>query len=380
MRRSRAVMRSVGAASLALVLAAQPAAAVTLQPSIAISGTGETVSGALGSIAVSAGRVFVTYIEEQRAWVRASADGGATFAPPVPVSDPAAVATSPSVAAGSGTGYVEWTETPTGGTPRVWFRRSTDAGATWSTAVALTPPATSAVTNGRLFAVLARVFLVYVDDIADRVLVRRSTTSGAAFGAPVSVGTSHTNGPVTMAFGDQVIYIAWESSVGSVRLRRSTTGASSWGAARTIQLDTSGHTEGAVPWLAARGSRAIIATSTKAGIVVRSTADRGATWAGKVRVTGSGAIGAPIVTRSASGWWLAYASCGVDFCEAMKVTLRTSRDGVSWSSPKRIAVGGLTYSLGGAYSSTDGRVWLSWLQEPSWEDWGVYVVKARGGS
>ena len=142
--------------------------------------------------------------------------------------------------------------------------------------------------------------------------------SGAAFGAPVTVGTSHTNGPVTMAFGDRVIYIAWESSVGSVRLRRSTTGASSWGAARTIQLDTSGHTVGAAPWLAARGSRAIIATSTNAGIVVRSTADRGATWAGKVRVTGSGAIGAPIVTRSASGWWLAYASCGVDDCEAMK--------------------------------------------------------------
>ena len=100
MRRSRAVLRSLGAAGLALVLAAQPAAAVTLQPSVAISGTGETVSGALGSIAVSAGRVFVTYLEEQRAWVRVSADGGATFAPPVPVSDPTAVATSPSVAAG----------------------------------------------------------------------------------------------------------------------------------------------------------------------------------------------------------------------------------------------------------------------------------------
>ena len=132
MRRSRAVLRSVGAAALALVLGAQPAAAVTWQPSVALSGTGETVHGSLGSIAASAGRVFVTYIEQQRAWVRTSADGGVTFTPPVLVSDPTAVASSPSVAAGSGTGYVAWTETPSGGTSRVWFRRSTDAGATWS--------------------------------------------------------------------------------------------------------------------------------------------------------------------------------------------------------------------------------------------------------
>ena len=91
MRRSRAVMRSVGAAALALVLVAQPVVAVTLLPSVALSGTGETVHGSLGSIAASAGRVFVTYIEQQRAWVRTSADGGVTFTPPVQVSDPTAV-------------------------------------------------------------------------------------------------------------------------------------------------------------------------------------------------------------------------------------------------------------------------------------------------
>jgi hypothetical protein len=379
MRRSRAVLRALGAAGLALLLAAQPATAVTWQPSVTLSGTSETVGGAPGSIAVSLGRVFVTYVEDQRAWVRTSADGGVTFLPPFPVSDAAAVASSPSVAAGSGTGYVEWTETPPGGTPQVWFRRSTDGGASWSTAVAMTPAGTSAVTDGRLFAISGRVFLVYTDDVLDHVLVRRSTTSGLSFGDPVVVGTSHTGGRVTMAFGDQVTYLAWESSVGNVRLRRSTTGGISWGEVRTIQLDSSGHTVLALPWLAARGSRAIIAMRATSGIVVRSTADRGATWAGRIRVTGS-AIGAPVITRSASGWWLAYASCGGTDCEAMKLALRTSRDGVTWSSPASVAGGGLMFALGGAFSSRDGRVWLSWRQEPTWEWIGVYVVKARGGS
>jgi len=187
-----------------------------------------------------------------------------------------------------------------------------------------------------------------------------------------------------MAFGEQVIYIAWESSTGNVRLRRSTTGGITWNAATTLQLDHSGHARLARPWLVARGRRAVLATQstvTLGTIALRVTTDRGASWGATKRPTSTALYDRhPIVVAGSAGWWLATRSCDPRECEINSLQVRTSSDGLTWSGPTRAGGGGLLYPLGGVFAPATGRVWWAWIQEPTYEQseqWEILVRASR---
>jgi hypothetical protein len=363
---------------MALTLGAGPALAV-LTPIIPISGTGSTPRAWDGAIAADGSHIYVVYREAGAILIRRSTDTGATFEPPVTLSDPGTIVSDASTAAAGSVAHVTWRETAGDGSQRVLYRRSTDGGATWAPAIALTPTTTTQIRSPHVFAAGVRVFLAYVDVNAQRLRLRRSTTQGASFAAAADLGTASTGQHVSMAFGYQVMYIAWESSLGNVRLRRSTTGGITWGPGVTLGARGGGHSYGR-PWLAAAGRSAILAMSRSGNprtIVVRLTTDKGVTWQTSRRVSPLDMSAfTPVIQRTAGRWLIAFSLCNPFDCEFWNLAYRTSSDGVRWGYRYRLQSESGPIEAKGVASTADGTTWFASLGDSGAGD--GYRVSIRG--
>lgn len=226
------------------------------------------------------------------------------------------------------------------------YRRSMDAGVTWSDAVALSPPQESAGMP-RIARRGSLVVATWTNEVTGKVFAKVSTDGGASWKPRVALATSTRKVgsrfeafPV-VAVGTGVIYVAYYSGNHSLRIRRSTTSGTSWGSYKT--LATTG--DGWYPSLAASGSKAIVGfaatTSTDVWTVIRRTTDKGANWGSAVSLASKSSYPSfsPVVAVRGSRWMAIYEKCTSNSCVNSDVYYRASSNSAStWSSASKASV------------------------------------------
>ncbi|MFY3741999.1 MAG: hypothetical protein HMLIMOIP_002461 [Candidatus Nitrosomirales archaeon] len=143
-----------------------------------------------------------------------STDSGATFSTPVKLSNNTGDSEFPQIAVSGSKVHVVWHDTVPGEGSEIFFSRSTDSGATFSTPVNLSNDADSSVVP-QIVASGTNVYVVwinvYVTNTFD-VFFSRSTDSGATFSAPLNL--SNGAGSSNLSLGDMAtsgnnVYVVW---------------------------------------------------------------------------------------------------------------------------------------------------------------------------
>jgi hypothetical protein len=184
--------------------------------------------------------------------------------------------------------YVQVVRCPTDGSQarRLFYRRSLDGGASWSTPRALTTPCSQIADQDVARHSNGQVSVAWTGLYTGRMFMRTSTDGGASFGPAQAAGQTYNSEPgtrtiyvgdPTLAIGDGVTYLGYTSARDTLSVRRSTNLGASWSAALRLDRFASGFSS-----IATTGARAIIGyTSTSTGsarALYRRTADRGSSW------------------------------------------------------------------------------------------------------
>jgi hypothetical protein len=232
--------RYVGGTTLAALLLAAatgffaPAAAQTFAPSVNISNSSGTSSG--HRTAAVSPNVYVIWAESQGALgtvFSRSTDDGQSFSAPIQIFKAAASSETPQIAATGSNIYVARTARLKPKQPlQVYFKRSTNSGASFSNEVQVTTG------NGSQLHAMAtagaNVYLIWLqNDPADGgVFFARSTDGGATFSASVKLSSNDPRiGSVTLAAEGAGVHVAWSQGPGGsqeVFYRRSSDGGASF--------------------------------------------------------------------------------------------------------------------------------------------------------
>lgn len=285
-RRSLQLARGSLAALLLLILTAAPALAITWGAEAKLT-TAHTYrpeilrTGPSSAIAVWTGGSAV--------YARRTADGGRTW-----TSRMALAANGGLYGSVAGIGqrvdlaYVQVVTCPTDGkrARRLFYRRSLDGGASWSTPRALTSACSQIVDQDVARHANGQVSVAWTGLYTGNMYLRTSTDGGTSFGPARPAGRTLNSEPgtrvtyvgdPTLAIGDGVTYLAYTSARDALSVRRSTNLGVSWSTPRLLDSHNSGFSN-----IATVGARAIIGyTSTSTGTaraLFRRTADRGSSW------------------------------------------------------------------------------------------------------
>lgn len=293
----RRTIRTIGgllAAGLAIALAASPALAVDWGPDVKLSSTltsdHELVrTGPTSAIAV--------WQRTSTLIARRTTDGGRTWLPSQTLATGIGFGSSVSgVGSNVDAVYVRGVRCPSNGDIawRLFYRRSSDGGATWTAARALTSACSQVAEPDVARSADGQVSVVWTGLFTGRILMRTSHHGGASFGAAVHVASTTAMGGDTIigsrwsygaapevAIGSggttYVAYVASVATYSTVAVRRSVNRGQTWSASRTISTAAV-----SVSGLLADGARAVIGYTDISGdrmnAAYRTTADRGSTW------------------------------------------------------------------------------------------------------
>jgi hypothetical protein len=358
----RTLRRSVVLATVLALVASATALAVTWSSPVAVTTSGHGYAQPESVVVTGTQRVHVFYTEHvtaYKAYYRQSPDGGATWAAPVRLSHSTAYGAAASAINRYGnTLDVVWWEWDASFNYRIWYRQSLDAGAHWSTPIALTPAVGDA---GKADIARAgdRVTFTYTDGASAKVYVRISTNGGASFGARMLIGTT-TNQPFLPATshegfasdGDSAgtITVVWDSSSTTIKMRRSTDGGVTWGTTVTLETHSYGR------WISLTTSSAkiiigyLFSTAAGARATQRHSSDEGLHWTAAAYV-GAGALS--FVPSFAYGGGIlraVYERCTTTNCSSSATFYRTSGDfGSTWSAESQASA-----SIHTPYAYPDG--------------------------
>ena len=193
---------------------------------------------------------------------RRSTDNGATWQPTVNLSNNAGPSIDPQITVSGTNVYVVWTqENAAGTTVDAFFIRSTNNGATWGPKTTISTQDTDNrfVTNPQVAATGAFVYITWYDAGAKDAFFRRSINNGGAFQGVVNLSNSGTvddvdSNRVALAAAGTNVYAAWDDFYGSkdILLKRSTNNGATFSAIRN--LTGVGGVDARGPDLAATGS------------------------------------------------------------------------------------------------------------------------------
>ena len=221
-------------------------------------------------------------------YARRTADGGATWTPRTTLAGSGGLYGS---VAGIGRridlAYVKVGRCSDGSQERrLFYRRSLDGGATWSTARPLTSACSQIADQDVARHSNGQVSVAWTGLYTGRMFMRTSTDGGANFGPAQPAGQTYNSEPgtrttyvgdPTLAIGDGVTYLGYTSTRDALSIRRSLNLGASWSAPLRLDRFASGFAN-----IATTGARAIIGyTSTSTGsarALYRRTGDRGSTW------------------------------------------------------------------------------------------------------
>jgi hypothetical protein len=227
-----------------------------------------------------------------------------TFEPVVNLSGNPGGAEDHQVVANGNNVYVVWSDT-TPGNFDIFFRRSTDGGATWGPILNL-----SANKSTSRFPKLAvsgtAVFVVWGDFTANftqqNIMFRRSLDGGGTFESIQQLSATPGSFPVIAASGANV-YVVWGDASfggGDIFLRRSIDAGASFEAIQTLSLT------GAAPQVAASGANVYVVWDNGDSITFRRSTDGGANFETPLNLFPTGLL--PQLALSGSSVFLVWES------------------------------------------------------------------------
>lgn len=261
-RPTRGAARGVLASALALAVSLAPtadAAALTWGTTRALTGTRNAV--ATNSLAVTTGNVLHAVFEEARGGVssvryRRSTNAGSSWTTAVPISTPAADYVYGAVVTGRGSALdAAWIEERDGENVLV-YRRSTTAGASWSAPIDLTTitvtaepasgPGDEAVAAEPPAVVVEEEAVVAAGDMTPTSgsVGRRSLAPRIDGAKAVAAGASPSYPRLVRDSSDRVLVTWTDDLTGAIYLRRSTDGGATFLAAQSMGTTTNDPFEG----------------------------------------------------------------------------------------------------------------------------------------
>jgi hypothetical protein len=182
------------------------------------------------------GKIYLAYVQpddagQLRLWFIRSLDAGATFSTPDALSDGTAAAGNATLTVGaSGAIHVAWEEgvVSSSAAASIVYRRSLDGGATFSPAQSLSADVPSVGVRGPRITEPSPglVIAAFRNDptaTASDIVVRTSRDGGASFGGPetASDGPAHRTTFPALAGAADHVFVAWvDAATGTLRLRR----------------------------------------------------------------------------------------------------------------------------------------------------------------
>ncbi len=265
------------------------------------------------------------------------------------------------VAASGSNRFVVWTD-ETLGNFEIFFRRSTDNGATWKPTVNLSNNPGGSV-EVQLAVSASSVFVIWNQydasgDVSD-VLFRRSGDNGATWKPVVNISEKNAGdafNPVIEALGTDVVIVWADTTLNSeILLKRSGDGGTTWGPIVNVSNDTPGSYD---PQVTLFGSNIYVVwqgyRSGNLDIFLRKSPDHGATWKSTFNISkGSPASYEPLVAVASSNVYVVWREGGETF-------LRRSTDGgATWKSSQNISNDGGS-SLYHLIAASGNNLYIAW--------------------
>jgi hypothetical protein len=273
------------------------------------------------------------------------------------------------IAASGSNRFVVW-EDNTPGNYDILIKRSTNNGATWQVAKNLSNNPGDSY-NAKVAVSGSNVYVTWLQvdsgGTLEDVFFRRSTDNGATWKAIVkitSTGTVGSSTPQVIGSGTNV-YVVWEQENGEIYIRRSTDSGATWKAIFNVSNNPgpSQHEE-----IAVAGSNVYIVWSqsnsqhTQTDILFRRSTDNGATWKPKVSISTDGqSVSEPSMSISGSYvhvvWNQPDPAVGPNWYQ---VYIRSSANGgATWKTPKDLTSATETF-LPALVSSSGANVYVSY--------------------
>jgi hypothetical protein len=264
-----------------------------------------------------------------------STDNGATWKTTVNLSSNAGDSSDPKLVVQSSNVYVVWVQANSAGDKfDIYFRRSSDNGATWGAKVNVS-------TNGKSgFNALAvsgsYVYIAFPS--GDDLLFRRSSNSGESFGS-INPLSSNFNGALTIATSGSHVYVGWESSSLEPVVRHSSNNGGTWDSPSELpsyQYGLDSFALGATgPYVYAVWQE-VIGCEEETELLFSRSIDNGATWADDVTLAGCGGEGGNFVD------YLVMAISGnkifVLYSDQGDINIiRSTDNGASWNSRNNLS-------------------------------------------
>ena len=331
--------RIVGAATgiVASLAIAGTALGASWAPPIALSSAD---NGSYADVAsLDSQHQVAAYVEsgaDDHLFTRTSANGGASWGTPLPISDHGI---APALSAEGMNVDLVWNSSNNG---RVLYARSIDGGVSFGAPMTLSPagrfnwvPAVGRGPGGL-------VAVAYVDVVSGDVIVRVSTNGGTSFGPRVVLEPNGEEQSIAVAVGDGIIYVAYSIGFEKLRLRSSSDAGAHWNTPAVITNNLFDDRYS----LAASGDHAYIGYSRSTNATTftqaqyRRTINGGNTWSSPIALASSAwSTWEPDLALAGGVLRAAFTRCTADFdvCVDNRSYYRQSSDGINWGSAQRIS-------------------------------------------
>jgi hypothetical protein len=272
---------------------------------------------------------------------------------------------------------VVWLQVDSGGTLEdIFFRRSTDNGATWKPIVKITSNGAVGTSSPQVIASGANVYTVW-DQENGEIYIRRSTDNGATWKPVFNI--SNNPGPSVLkeiAVAGSNVYIAWSQSnaddtQSDVFFRRSTDNGATW---KTRVIISQGDELVSRPAMTVSGSYIHIVWNQADPAVgpnwyqvyIRSSPNGGATWTAPKDLTSAKETFLPaIVASSGANVYVVYESIAFDSSPDLYTDvlfLSSNNNGATWNPPVTIAEFVAANGENGPWLAAAGsNVFVFWL-------------------
>ncbi len=348
---------------------------------------GSAVQGAAANpddvSAASGSNRFVVWSDStpgnEETFFRRSMDNGATWQATKNLSNNPGHTLFPDIAVSGSNVFVVWLQTNADNSLQdIFFRRSTDDGATWKPIIKIT--ASGTVGYARTPQVIASGSNVYVvwDQFDGEVYFRRSSDNGATWKSLVNIssnpGRSNSEG---IGVSGSNIFIIWlqanaEDTSHDIFFKRSTDNGATWRA--TINLSNYGRVANAPPDLAVSGANVHVTWNEdlsldRSGqeIAFRSSNDNGASWAPKLNLSNTPDEDSvlPQISTAGSSVHIVWEeiideSDKIYWVDVMVVS--STDNGLNWESPLDLGDSTTDYSFEKQIAASGSNVHVAWLE------------------
>jgi hypothetical protein len=186
-----------------------------------------------------------------------------------------------------------------------------------------------------------RVVVAWMNFCESILRVRVSIDGGASFGPAETLasGGEDFGNPLVEA-GNGVLYVGYKTDAKSLLLRRSTNSGATWGAPQTIANNVVGAAS-----ITAVGTHVYIAFARESSgdewIRYRRSLDKGASWSSATDLSAPGGNNEYIVQMTLQGGVLraAFTRCTSGACTETRIYYRQSSNGTTWTTPELASTG-----------------------------------------